>query len=166
MTKKLSKSQLKKVRHIVESKVYQGSLSFTKKDGITPKDKRFNKYARQLLKRGFDDSETWNLGTAMAEWLIPRLKRFKKLNTGYPGRFAKYKDGYEKWNKIIDEILWLLEEEVTEKEESDLFYQYYNKIPLAKRPSSLGEWDEWKKYEKRMNKAKKLFGEFWPHFWW
>lgn len=62
MTKKLSKSQLKKVRHIIESKVYQGSLSFTKKEGLTPKDKRFNKYARQLLKRGFDDSETWDLG--------------------------------------------------------------------------------------------------------
>lgn len=165
MSKKLNKSQLKKVRHIIESKVYQGSLSFTKKEGLTPKDKRFNKYARQLLKRGFDDSETWDLGTAMAEWLIPRLKRFKKLNVGYPGRFAKYKDGYEKWCKIIDEILWMLEERVTEKEETDLFNQYYL-IPSAKRPSSLGEWDEWKKYEKRLNKAKKLFGEMWPHFWW
>lgn len=162
---KLTKSQLKKVRHIIESKVYQGSLSFNKKDILTPKDKRFNKYARQLLKRGFDDSETWDLGSAMARWLIPRLKRFKKLNMGYPGRFAKYKYGYEKWKKIIDEILWMLEEQVTEKEETDLFNQYYL-IPSAKRPSSLGEWDEWKKYEKRLNKAKKLFGEFWLHFWW
>lgn len=165
MSKKLSKSQIKKVRHIIESKVYQGSLSFTKKEGLTPKDKRFNKYARQLLKRGFDDSETWNLGTAMAEWLIPRLKRFKKLNFGYPGIFAKYEGGYEKWNKIIDEILWLLEEQVTEKEETDLFNQY-NNLTIVERPSSLGKWDEWKKYEKRINKAKKLFGEFWPHFWW
>lgn len=164
LTKKLTRSQLKKVKCIVESKAYQGSLSFTKK-GVTPKDKRFNRYAKQLLKRGFDDSETWDLGSAMARWLIPRLKRFKKLNVGYPGRFAKHKDGYEKWNKIIDEILWMLEEEVTEKEETELFFQYKN-IPLVERPSSLGEWEEWKKYEKRMNKAKKLFGEFWPHFWW
>lgn len=115
MSKKLSKSQLKKVRHIIESKVYQGSLSFSNEEGVTPKDKRFNRYAKQLLKRGFDDSETWDLGLSMAEWMIPRLKRFKKLNVGYPGRFAKYKDGYEKWNKIIDEILWMLEEEVNEK---------------------------------------------------
>lgn len=99
-------------------------------------------------------------------WAVyPKIKEALDVIDAWGFKYKTIGFQWVKQNKSGDEILWMLEEEVSEKEESNLFYQY-NKLPIAERPSSLSEWDEWKKYEKRMNKAKKLFGEFWPHFWW
>ena len=43
---------------------------------IDETDDRWEKYTRQRLERGFDDSETWNLDATISQFIYPRLKAF------------------------------------------------------------------------------------------
>lgn len=77
--------------------------------------KRFIKYWIYRFKHGFFPCDAWNLDHEFALWILPRLKYFKDHHCGYPGRFcfdAEGNDirgegdpGYEKFNKIIDEMI-------------------------------------------------------------
>ena len=49
-------------------------FSLTAKD-----DKREIDFRKQRLERGFDDSETWSLRDTVAEFIIPRLKRYEEI---------------------------------------------------------------------------------------
>lgn len=42
-------------------------------------DNREKKFEKQRLKRGFDDSETWDFRYTVAKFILPRLKRYYKL---------------------------------------------------------------------------------------
>lgn len=58
------------------------------KPGFLPKldtaDPLYKKLSKQKDKKGFDDSEIWLLNETMALLLIPRLKRFIKINRTHP----------------------------------------------------------------------------------
>lgn len=41
-------------------------------------DGREKEYKKQRIKRGFDDSELWSLDCTIADFILPRLKEFKK----------------------------------------------------------------------------------------
>ncbi len=41
--------------------------------------KRYKKYKKQRIKRGFDDSELWSLTNTICSFTIPRLKAYLKL---------------------------------------------------------------------------------------
>ena len=83
-------------------------------------NKREIKYKKQRLKRGFDDSETWSLYTTIASFIVPRLKRFKKVNNGYPANLTE-----EEWDTILDKMIFSFEncdhDKLFEKE----FYDKY-----------------------------------------
>lgn len=64
--------------------------------------KKRKKYKKQRIKRGFDDTELWNLDNTMARFIYPRLKVFKKNLHGHPHNM---KDITE-WEKIIDKMLF------------------------------------------------------------
>jgi len=42
-------------------------------------DDRYETYKKQRLKRGFDDSETWNLDYVFVNFMLPRLKRYYEI---------------------------------------------------------------------------------------
>lgn len=100
--------------------------------------KRSIKFFFQRLLRGWDDSETWNLDYSLANLILPRLKRFRKLHCGYPGQLET--DG--EWNTIIDQMIYSFEYLASEKawgiaseEEAveiqkglDLFAKYYRNL--------------------------------------
>jgi hypothetical protein len=67
--------------------------------------KRVVKFLWQRRVRGWDDSETWNLGYRIAEFTLPRLKRWKSLG------FMSYPcDLTEKiWDSYIDEMIYAME---------------------------------------------------------
>lgn len=67
-------------------------------------DKRRKKFMKQIKKRGFDDTETWNMDFTISSFILPRLKRFKKINNGYPSELTE-----KEWNKIIDKMILSLE---------------------------------------------------------
>jgi hypothetical protein len=42
-------------------------------------DEREEKFIKQRMERGFDDSETWGLDHTIASFIIPRLERYQEL---------------------------------------------------------------------------------------
>jgi len=72
--------------------------------------KRFVKWPYQRLTRGFDDRELWSLYNTISEFVLPRLKAYKKTTHfyGYP---AELEDGNTKnpdevWDNMLDEMIW------------------------------------------------------------
>ena len=98
---------------------------------VEKKDKRYARYSKQLKEHGFSDTETWSLDSVIAEFVLPRLKRFKEVNNGYPGGDDMT---VEKWNAILDQIIfafdWSLNhdqtkyENLSEKEEKENWLRY------------------------------------------
>jgi hypothetical protein len=74
----------------------------------------------------------------MAMWMLPRLKRFKELNIGYPPNLTP-----EEWDEKIDDMIFMFEVVIEEKVD----------IPEGK---------DFKRY-KRGHKA---FTEYWCDLWW
>lgn len=64
---------------------------------------KLSKYIRQHKKRGFDETELWNLYRTIAKFIIPRLKEFKKTCRSYPPSLNK-----TEWNKKLDDYIWAL----------------------------------------------------------
>lgn len=64
---------------------------------------------RQKKKHGiptFKDSEVWDLDIVLAQYILPRLKRFKKVNVNsHPGTLSSL----EEWHEIIDKMIWSFE---------------------------------------------------------
>jgi len=63
-------------------------------------DKRIEYLLNQYDKDGFDDSETWSLFNTITSFILPRLKRFREIEAGYPMGMTQ-----GKWNKIIDKMI-------------------------------------------------------------
>lgn len=102
--------------------------------------RRFWRFFWQRCTRGWDDSDTWNLDTTAAKFLLPRLRRFKELNDGHPCDIS-----FEEWERIIDEITWLLEKSI---DDDELFEPPMNE-----------------KVE-RIRKAEEYLGKYFRHLWW
>jgi hypothetical protein len=43
-------------------------------------DERFAETANDRIERGFDDSETWSLTDTIANFILPRIKRYKEIS--------------------------------------------------------------------------------------
>ena len=66
--------------------------------------KRSFKFWWQRRTRGWDDSDTWALDGIIAKFVLPRLRRFKEINFGYPNIFTE-----ESWDEAIDDMIYALE---------------------------------------------------------
>lgn len=71
---------------------------------VDKKDRRYRKYQRQLQQRGFSDEETWNIDNTVSAFILPRLKRFREINNGYPQGLSE-----KKWNQIVDKMIFAFE---------------------------------------------------------
>ena len=63
------------------------------------------KYKRQRTRRGFDDTETWNMDLTIFKFILPRLKVFKKVNIAYPPEFETFED----WQNCIQTMIDFME---------------------------------------------------------
>ena len=100
------------------------------------KKKRKKVFQKQLKKNGFDDTELWNLDGTIMEFLIPRLKRFRKILHGYPSQLTE-----EKWDKVLKQMIKGFEE--------------YQKDDMLDKTRD----------QKKIDKAFKLFTEYFVHLW-
>ena len=69
-----------------------------------------NRQRKKWLKqRGLyvNPKETWSLDVNLAKYIIPRLKKFKELNNGYPG--IGEMDTPEKWDEALDKMIQAFE---------------------------------------------------------
>ena len=89
----------------------------------------------QKLTRGYSDNELWSLDVTTAKFLLPRLRRFKEMNMGYPSHLTE-----KGWLDVQDAVIEAMETIVNEdifspgREERsaksrhglELFIQYFN----------------------------------------
>ena len=114
--------------------------------------KRARLFRKQRKERGWDDRDTWSLDSTIAKFVLPRLKRFKEVNCGYPVKLNSPKEdidsekGMTKWNEILDHMIYAME--ICSDEE------FYYGGSLKKK-----EW-------KRVDKGCKLFGKYFQNLWW
>lgn len=126
-------------------------------DFFTPRYMRRKfKHLFQRIFRGYDDSETWDLGYTIAKFTLPRLKRFKELNEGYPcdGEIKTY----EEWNEVLDKIIWSLEKIANdEKDYPDWQKDLDNDCYSIEKEI---------KYNKKIQEGLDLFGKHLMSLWW
>lgn len=111
---------------------------------ITKKDKRYAKNAKQLKEWGFSDTETWSLYSPIAQFILPRLKRFKKIARCYPAGLTS-----EKWDVILGEMIFAFDWALTSDEQS---------MKMKKEEVDAA----WKRYEAGMD----LFAKWFRDLWW
>ena len=100
------------------------NFSIVEDSNIDPERKEI--YKQQRIKRGFDDTELWNLDSTILKFVLPRLKRFKECTIGYPSEF----ESHEAWLECIDEMIENIEKIINSDEDGDyegfeLFKKYF-----------------------------------------
>lgn len=118
---------------------WTGETFYVKKD-----DDRYEKFAKEKKETGISPDETWSLYSNIAIFVLPRLKLFKEMQKnigGHPSCFRSNKS----WMKILDKMIWSMEQIVEEKKPDDM------------------EWDE---YEKKVSYGITLFGKYFRCLWW
>lgn len=117
-----------------ELKIPNICFSLTKEN-----DKREEKFKKQRIKRGFDDSETWSLRDTIGNFILPRLKRFKKVSQAHPGNMT-----HEEWMEILNKMI--------------------KSFKLLTKDN--GSFTLNKKEEKEFNEGMKLFNDHFLNLWW
>lgn len=67
--------------------------------------KRWFRYTKQKLTRGFSDKDLWNLDVTIAEFIRPRLVAFKKYSGGLPCDYTE-----AEWHDKLDRMILAFED--------------------------------------------------------
>jgi|GEM_PF-1353200 len=108
--------------------------------------KRFWRLLFQYLRDGWDDSDTWSLNYTLSKIILPRLKRFKELNIGWPSKSWK-SDGFktfEDWEAALDDMIYAMD---------------INSRLDDISPDTAVDWE-------RVKRGNYLFGKFFNDLWW
>ena len=79
------------------------------------KEERQEKFKKQRIERGFDDTELWNFDTTILRFVLPRLKVFKEQTCAYPTDF----NSLEEWKECIEKMIKSIEEISTDEYNAD-----------------------------------------------
>ena len=107
---------------------------------LEPDDRRHPTFQQQRRDRGFDDTDTWCLRSAILRFTLPRLKRFKEVQCGYPMEMTA-----EQWDADLAEMIFGIE--------TFLADEYW-------------ESPEMEAIKARMNAGLKLFHDRFYDLWW
>lgn len=102
--------------------------------------KRTLKHLHQRLTRGWSDEQTWGLCGTIAEFVLPRLIRFRDLNNGHPIGMTE-----KKWNEYLNDMIYAMETVNRERTE-----------PIS---SDDADWD-------RVDRGLRYFGKYFRDLWW
>ena len=111
-------------------------------------DKRYARHLKQLKTNGFSDAETWGLDSVIAEFILPRLIRFRELHIDFPGGWEDVT--FEKWNSMLDEMIFAFDWTIHHEDR-----KYDNLTDEQKT-------ENWKKYTHGME----LFAKWFRDLWW
>ena len=126
------------------------------------------KYMWQRCKRGFAESDLWDLSYFYATLIRDSLVEFKKKNEGYPGNLT-----FEKWQQILDEMITCFSnyvEEIKNPYETQFFNLLHNHENID--PENIKdkyfteelEIDNWK--TEQLKKGFDLLIKWFPDLWW
>lgn len=116
-------------------------------------NKRIRK--KWLKKHGLyvNPRDTWNLDMTISEFILPRLKLFKKESCTYPGRGEM--DTPEKWDDALQKMI-------------DAFQLVLDIDNVDDKYWTNGKFNEalWKVDNKRIKKGLHLFATWFESLWW
>lgn len=114
--------------------------------------------------------ETWGLNVNLAKYIIPRLKKFKELNNGYPG--ISEMDTPEKWDEALDKMIQAFEYVIDLDEywlddprydHTDIMFgknkEFYEKIKENKITEDIRRLAA-------INEGLQLFAKYYMSLWW
>ena len=114
--------------------------------------------------------ETWSLNITFAKYIIPRLKKFKKLNNGYPG--DEEMNTPEKWDEALDKMIQAFEYVINLDEYwiDDPRYDYTD-IMFGDNKELYESVIENKRMEdirrlSAINEGLQLFAKYYMNLWW
>lgn len=128
--------------------------------------------------------DCWNLYQTMAEFILPRLKQFKKDTNGYPG--AGEMDTEEKWDAALDKMIQAFEYIIADDDwwinnpkydYTDGLYADFESCEDGSKKVTIKE-EDWvakirenhRKEEIRRNQVieegLQLFAKWYMHLWW
>lgn len=132
-----------------------------------------NRQRKKWLKKQdlyVNPKETWSLDITLAKYIIPRLKKFKELENGYPGRGEM--DTPEKWDKALDKMIQAFEYVIDLDEYwiddprydyTDIMFgknkEFYEKIKENKRSEDIRRLAA-------INEGLQLFAKYYMSLWW
>lgn len=110
---------------------------------------------KRKIKVHIDDYDVWSLDHTLAVIILPALKELKKDNTGHPCGLDPIADVSEfgncgkcgceqKWDEILDKMIWSFKQIVEDDEESH---------------------DNYKEYNERIQEGIELFGKYYRTLW-
>ena len=101
-------------------------------------DERLEDFVKDRETEGFDESETWNLSTTIAKFVLPRLKCFRECHFDHP-----YGITFDEWNEILDKMIYAMNYAANEHNTTE------ENIAFSKVKEGL-----------------ELFGKYFLHLWW
>jgi hypothetical protein len=136
----------------------------------------------QNLTRCWNDSDTWGLDNTFAQFVLPRLRRFKELNNGVPGNFeinklngGDFEEQKKEWDAILDKIVEAFDRVVNAEKyvENPSNFPGWpgGKFDINKTSPELEQWLVRYKALQEENEAKikeglELFTKYYRGFWW
>lgn len=141
--------------------------------------KRPIKFFIQRRKRGFDDSELWELAHYTAKFIYPRLKAFREMDrVGYPctSNIAAIPDPdkpdeqkeIDVWNEKLDKMIaafdLILNEDKKKKFDFDEWLDNINNDPYTKEEHKKTD-EGYKRQRKIKEEGLKLFAEYFETLW-
>jgi len=140
-----------------------------------------------------DKWDTWNMDTTLALIIVPMLKQLKEnkhgapyvemedvpehLRTEKPDDYSVDEKHFERWDWVLDEMLFAFESKLTDWQEQ--FWKTHPKLDLSDHPEDEGkdftpvrwldegecDWDGMQEYEARIQNGFRLFGKYYQHLW-
>ena len=127
-----------------------------------------DKFKKRKIKVQIDPWDTWSMDHTLAYIIHPMLVQLKEKNHGYFSTDPEDAQGigkepsddpdsaycYDRYNFVMDEMIWTFEQLKGDDYGYDLFYKD-------------GEWDfeGRQKYEERINNGLRLFGKYFRGLW-
>ena len=124
---------------------------------------RIGPYRKNRAKRiKIEAFDTWSMDHTLAMIIHPMLVQLKETTHGYPSELTE-----ERWNEILDEMIWAFEQKNRDHWEDDYYGPY---IESEDKRELFGrfEWidDEGRqKHQERMTNGFKLFGKYYENLW-
>jgi hypothetical protein len=159
-------------------------------DGIDFCLKPLNKFRSRKVKIKYHDYDTWNLDYTLALIIAPGLKQLKATNHGFghvddddlPTACLKEACGEERWEWIMDEMIWAFEQH---GDEDDTDQYHYNRDQLEmvfaddsggriarfndqkdpNKPAYFRDDEGLKKHEERKANGIRLFAKYYKSLW-
>lgn len=107
--------------------------------------------------------EVWNLDVTISDWIIPRLKYFKKINCAYPGYGEM--DTPEKWDEALNKMIRAFELakydpiDLDENLEPNYDFDLYKPFDVDKYKEISNKW------KNEVDEGLHLFAEWFTSLW-